>query len=109
MSNEQQQGAIDGTLQQYAVCETKLSKLQAEAAKFQVNLSQLSRGLASASTLTGPNGGATVAFIEQNIAGFPDADAILSLVSEIAGELDRKNVLYMRLSKMGFELKDQAD
>jgi len=83
-------------------------RFQEEAGKIGAKLSKLGRGLASASRLSGPNGGATVAFVEQNIDGFPGADAILSLVSEIARELEKKNTIQTQLKKMGCETEDWA-
>jgi hypothetical protein len=43
-----------------------------------------------------------------NIDGFPGADAIVSLVSEIARELEKKNTIQTQLKKMGCETEDWA-
>ena len=108
MSVEEQQAAIGRTVREYAACKTKLAALSGGGWKNRCEIIQTRPGLASASRLSGPNGGATVAFVEQNIDGFPGADAIVSLVSEIARELEKKNTIQTQLKKMGCETEDWA-
>jgi hypothetical protein len=106
MSDEQQQIAIGRTVQEYAASKAKLAALQGEANKLSSKLAQVSGGLASSGKLSSPDPGNLLAFMDQNIGGFPSADAVLSLVREISGELDRKYRLNAQLKNMGIEPKD---